>query len=77
MNREDALNRISKPELDELFLQQEFVYIAKKLEISKSELTSLFYGENKTYKNYRSKKHIIEFGTKIMRALRIEKRFFR
>ena len=38
MSREEALKRISKPEMSELFLSQEFEYVAHKLDLSKDEL---------------------------------------
>lgn len=77
MSREDALQRISKPEMSEEFLKQEFEYVANKLEISNSELEEIFNGENRTYKDYRNKKILFELGTRGMRWLGMEKRLIR
>ena len=54
MTREEALERISKPELSEQFLMQEFEYVANKLDLSVADLTAIFEGENKTYQDYKN-----------------------
>jgi N-acetyl sugar amidotransferase len=77
MTREEALNRISKPELSEEFLKQEFKYVAEKLDITVSQLQEIFNGKNKTFHNYNSKFNIIGLGTKILTTLGLEKRLFR
>jgi N-acetyl sugar amidotransferase len=77
MSREAALDRISRPELDDQFLKQEFEYVANKLGLTIEELQTIFNGENKTYRDYKNKKKIISLGTKLMKVLGLEKRFFR
>lgn len=77
MTRDEALERISKPEMDELFLSHEFEYVANKLEITKEELESIFNSSNRNYSFYRNKIHIIKIGAKIMKTLGLEKRLFR
>jgi len=77
MTRDEALERISNPEMDELFLSQEFEYVANKLEITKEELESIFNSSNRNYSFYRNKIHIIKPGAKIMKTLGLEKRLFR
>ncbi len=77
MTREEALIRISKPEMDEQFLKQEFEYVANKLDLTVNELQDIFKSENKTYKDYRNKKAIIGLGAKVMMKLGLEKRLFR
>ena len=77
MTRDEALERISKPEMDELFLSHEFEYVANKLEITKEELESIFNSSNRNYSFYRNKIHIIKLGAKIMKTLGLEKRLFR
>jgi len=42
MTREEALERISRPELDERTLQNEFEYVCHKLDFPVEELTALF-----------------------------------
>lgn len=77
MTREEALERVSKPELSEEFLQKEFEYVAHKLEMTTDELQQIFEGENKTYKNYKNKIGIIKLGAQMMQKLGLEKRLFR
>lgn len=77
MTREQALERISRPEMDEHFVTQEFEFVANKLGLSVGELKAIFEGENKTYRDYRNKRWLIGLGTSTLRILGIEKRFFR
>jgi N-acetyl sugar amidotransferase len=77
MTREAALARISKPELDEQFLEKEFEYVAHKLDLSVKELTDIFNGKNKTFHDYRNKIGVIKLGSKAMTMLGLEKRLFR
>lgn len=77
LTREAALDRISRPELGEHFLEQEFEYVAGKLDMSVGELRTLFEGENKTYHDYRNKRWAIGVGATVMRALGLENRLFR
>lgn len=77
LTREAAVERISRPELDEHFLEQEFEYVAGKLDMGVHELRSLFEGENKTYHDYRNKRWAIGVGATVMRALGMENRLFR
>jgi N-acetyl sugar amidotransferase len=77
MNRDEALVRISKPELSEDFLQKEFEYVADKLDLSKQELEEIFYGDNKTFNQYKNKVKLISLGAKIEQRFGFEKRLFR
>jgi len=77
MTREQALERLSRPEMSEHFLQQEFEYVANKLDLTVQELQAIFEGPNKTYRDYRNKRRLIHFGAAVMRSLGLERRFFR
>lgn len=77
MTRDGALERISKPEMDEHFLKQEFEYVANKLGVSVKELQDIFDLENKTYRDYKNKRFLIGLGAKAMTMLGLEKRLFR
>jgi len=77
MNREEALNRISKPEMDEDFLKQEFEYVAHKLDMTTNELQILFDAPKKTYRDYRNKRWLIGLGSNIIRRLGLENRYLR
>lgn len=77
MTRKEALLRISKPELSEEFLQKEFDYVADKLDLNRDKLLAIFNGENKTFRDYKSKIKLIGLGAKVMTTLGLEKRLFR
>jgi N-acetyl sugar amidotransferase len=77
MTREEALDRISKPELSEEFLQKEFDYVADKLDLTRAELMEIFEGKNKTFHDYRNKISVIKAGAQVMQKLGLEKRLFR
>ena len=77
MTRDEAIERISKPELSEEFLQKEFDYVADKLDLTRDELQNIFNGKNKTFNNYKNKIKLIELGARLMQKFGLEKRFFR
>jgi N-acetyl sugar amidotransferase len=77
MSRDLALVRISRPEMDEHFIKEEFEYIAHKLDLSVEELRTLFELPRKTYQDYRNKRWLIGLGAKVLRWLGLEKRYFR
>ena len=77
MSRDEALVRLSRPEMDDQFLAQEFEYVAHKLGLTVSELQNIFEGENKTYHDYRNKRWFIGLGARVLRALGLERRLFR
>jgi N-acetyl sugar amidotransferase len=77
MTRDQALERIAKPEMDEHFLKQEFEYVAHKLDLTVDELQAIFKSPKKTFRDYKNKRDLIGFGASVMRELGIEKRFFR
>lgn len=77
MTREHALDRISRPEMDEHFLKQEFEYVAHKLGLTVDELQALFDAPKKTYRDYKNKRWMIGAGANALRWLGLEKRYFR
>ena len=77
MKRKEALERLKKPEMKNDFLKNEFKFVANKLGLSENELEEIFNGKNKTYRDYKNRKWIINIGTKIMMILGLEKRLFR
>ncbi len=73
MTREDALKQISvAPYTEEI--EDDFEYVANKLEISVMELKNLMNGENKSFRDYNSNYLLINFFTKLVRLAGIEKR---
>jgi len=77
MDRSEAIERISKPEMSEHFLNQEFEYVANKLNLTIKELEEIFLSPLKTYKDYKNKRWLIGLGTQVLRYLGPEKRYFR
>jgi N-acetyl sugar amidotransferase len=77
MTREAALERISRPELDERFHASEFEYVAHKLDLTVAELREIFKGPNKTYRDYRNNRWLIGLGAQFMQKAGLETRLFR
>ena len=77
MAREDALRRIQTSELDEKFLEQEFEYVAHKLDLTVEQLRDIFKGNNKSSQDYFSKKIIIDFAAKVTSNLGLETRLYK
>jgi N-acetyl sugar amidotransferase len=77
MTREEALKRIAQKAYDEETIGQDFEYIATKLGLSVAELQQIMDGENKTYRDYKSRMPIIELGTKVLRALGVQRAIIR
>ncbi len=77
MTRSEAIDRISRPEMSEHFLDQEFEFVADKLDLTVLELRELFNGENKTYREYKNRRWAIGLGAKASRILGGERRLFR
>ena len=77
MTRDEALQRISTPEMNEDFLKQEFEYVAHKLDLTREELQELFELPKKYYYNFKNKRWIINLGANLLRYLGLEKRYFR
>jgi hypothetical protein len=77
MSRAEVLERMSRPEMDDLYFKQEFEYVAHKLDLSVDDLETIFKGENKTYRDYRNKRWAIGLGATGMAMLGLEKRLFR
>ena len=77
MTRDEALDRISRSELDELTMEKEFEYVASKLDWSVEEFKEIFNGENKSFKDYKNSFWLIRLGAKLAHILHIDRRLFR
>jgi N-acetyl sugar amidotransferase len=77
MTRDEALDLIAKPAYDTETINQDFEYIANKLEISVEDLRKLMNGENKTYRDYKSRMFLLDLGTKMLRILGVQKAILR
>jgi N-acetyl sugar amidotransferase len=77
MTRAEALRRIAAPEISEREMMDDFEYVAKKLDLTKTQLQELFDGENRSFRDYKNNLLLINLGTKIMRLMGMEKRVIR
>jgi N-acetyl sugar amidotransferase len=77
MTRDEALDRISRPEIDAQTLRQEFEYVANKLDLSVDELQAIFEGKNMACTDYKNKRFLIRLGADSMKILGLEKKLFR
>jgi N-acetyl sugar amidotransferase len=72
MTREEALEKLKTPALDDATVRQECEYVANKLGISIDELRGYMDAPNKTYKDYKSQEAFYLMGAKVMKALGLE-----
>lgn len=77
MSREEALARLAKPAYDADTIAQDFEYIATKLGLSVSQLQALMRGENRSYRDYKSRMSMIELGARVLRVLGVQKAIIR
>jgi N-acetyl sugar amidotransferase len=77
MTRDQAIDRIYHPEMDEHFLKQEFEFVAHKLGLTVDQLQRFFDMPKTTFRNYKNKRDLIAIGAKMMRKFNLEKRYFR
>jgi hypothetical protein len=78
MTRDEALKELDKKPYSEALVTEDKEYIAERLGINVDEFQRIIDDENiKTFKDYRNSWGFIQFGTMILRALRIEKKRFR
>jgi len=77
MTRDEAMARIAKPAYDPATIDQDFEYIATKLDLSVAELQELLRGPNKSYRDYKSAMPMIQLGTQVMRALGVQRAIIR
>jgi N-acetyl sugar amidotransferase len=77
MTRSEALQRIAQPAYDPATIAQDFEYIATKLDISVDELKALQQAPRKSYRDYKNRMGVIELGTRVFRALGIQRAIIR
>ena len=73
MTREEALEKLSFPALSKEEGEELFAKIARMLEISSDELMGYFTIPLKTYKDYKNRENMFNFGAKIMYMLKLDK----
>jgi N-acetyl sugar amidotransferase len=77
LTRDEALDRISRPAYDEAIIEQDFEYVATKLDLSVAELKGLLEGPRKTYRDYDNSMRLIELGTRFLRATGVQRALMR
>jgi N-acetyl sugar amidotransferase len=77
MTREEALDRISRPELDEQTMAHEFEYVATKLGWTVDEFRAIFNGNNKSFRDYKNNMFLITLSARIANLLGVDRRIFR
>lgn len=77
MTRAAALERIQTPELDEHFLEQEFAYVANKLDLTAGQLRDILNGPTRTIDDYRNRRRLIELSGRVMTSLGVDRRLYK
>lgn len=77
MTREEALERIAQTAYNPDDLAQDFEYIATKLDLTVPELQQIMDGPNKSYKDYANAMTFIDLGTKVLRAVGVQRAIIR
>lgn len=77
MSRADAMAKIAQPAYDPATIDQDFEYVATKLDLSVAEFRALMNGANRTYRDYKNRMGIIDLGTKVLRAVGVQRAIIR
>ena len=77
MTRDEALDRIAQPAYDQETVNDDFEYVATKLDLSVADLKALMAGPNRTYRDYKNSMGAIDAGTRVLRALGIQNAIIR
>jgi N-acetyl sugar amidotransferase len=77
LSREEALKRLQRPAYDGETIAEDFEYIATKLGLTTNQLTELLNGPRKSFRDYANDLNMIEFGTKVLRLLGVQRALIR
>lgn len=77
MARDEALRRIAIPAYNPDDLAQDYEYVATKLGLTVPELQAIQAGPNKSYKDYKNSMALIDLGTRVLRALGVQRALMR
>lgn len=77
LERQEALDIISKPPYEEKQALEDLEYVAKKLGVTKEEFIDIMNQPNKTYEDYENYSGIIATAVRIAQKLGMEKRQYR
>ena len=67
----------TEPELDGHFLEQEFAYVANKLDLTAGQLRDILNGPNRTIDDYRNRRRLIELSGRVMTSLGVDRRLYK
>jgi len=73
MTRKEAIERLKTPAYNTETIKDKFKYIATKLGITEKELHSYMNAPNKTYKDYKNRESMFIIGSKILKAIGVER----
>ncbi len=73
MTRDEALEALRHPPLDDATTERELKYVANKLNISVEELRSYLDGPNRSDRDYRSQAWLYALGAYVCRLLGLER----
>lgn len=73
MSRADALAELEKPAYNPATIEEEFDYIATKLDISSAELRTYLGEPKKSYKDYKNQRFMFNFGAAVLKTFGIER----
>lgn len=73
MKRDEALELLKKPAYNPETIEDEFKYIATKLDISVDELRGYFKMPKKFYWDYKNQQSLFNAGAKVLKAIGVEK----
>jgi hypothetical protein len=73
MKREDALNMLESPAYNTETIEEDFNYIANKLEITPDELRSYFNMPKKFYWDYKNNESVFNMGAKFLKFIGVER----
>ncbi len=72
MDRREALEKLQSPAYDPETIHHDMEFVATKLGIGVDELQRYFDAPNKSYTDYKSSAWLYEFGSQVMKLLRLE-----
>lgn len=73
MTREDALVKLSEPAYDSQSIDEDFEYIATKLGVSVDDLRGYHEMPLKTHREYRNQETLFSLGSRVMKAIGLER----
>lgn len=77
ITRDEALAELDRQPYTAERIEEDTEFIADKLGLTVEEFDHLIAGENKTFEDYKNSFWMIQLGTKVLRALGIERKKFR